>query len=420
MIYFVHIPKTAGITLKTYLENHLPRGSSLVIDEQEARALPAERLQGYELLSGHYSSEVLEALGRRPDVTLMLVREPLARMQSWAAHCRRVSDMRYRTIFEGRTDLEAMRSGGGYTCHQAYWIARALRDGADSTRVPTLPELPALLDRVDIVGLTEEIDRFMQLLAFRMGWPPPPLGWHINRRPDGPARPRTDEEEAMSDLLGVDYQLYAQVEARFWSDYAAMLHTIDPAHASVGGADPRQVDLAAVQEALRAHHHASAAAVPEASIVEVTGDPPLEGEGWWWRECPGGLSYRWTGPEPRATLRMPALVPGREYDLTVDLMGAADWDTWDAAGLQVNGVAAPAVREWAGPVTPGGVTLRLHARVPPEVVARQQGATEVALTVPETRQALTHVTIRESYDTYNKDLRAVGLAVHRIRVAPRA
>lgn len=420
MIYFVHIPKTAGITLKTYLENQLPRGSSLVIDEQDARALPAERLRGYDLLSGHYSSEVLDAVGRRPDVTLMLVREPLARMQSWAAHCRRVSDRRYRTIFEGRTDLEAMRSSGGYTCHQAYWMARALRDGADSTHVPTAAELPALLARVDIVGVTEEIDRFMQLLAFRMGWPPPPLGWHINRRPDRPVRPKTDEEREMSRLLAVDTDLYAQVEERFWAEYASMLRALDPSGRRFAGAAPRQTDIAAVQEALRTHHQAHTPLVPAAAAVDVSGDLPLEGEGWWWRECPKAHAYRWTGPEPNATLRLPVLEEGRDYDLTVELMGAADWDAWDGATMTVNGASAHAIREWSGPSTPGNVTLRWHARVPADVVRRQQGATEVAFSVPGTRQALTHVTVRESYDTYNKDMRAVGLAVHRVRITAHA
>ena len=64
-MYFVHIPKTAGITLKAFLENNYPDGESLVIDEWRARALPPEALRRYRLFSGHYSSEVLDGLGER-------------------------------------------------------------------------------------------------------------------------------------------------------------------------------------------------------------------------------------------------------------------------------------------------------------------------------------------------------------------
>jgi hypothetical protein len=35
--YFVHIPKTAGITLKAYLENRYALGEELVVDEWDAR-----------------------------------------------------------------------------------------------------------------------------------------------------------------------------------------------------------------------------------------------------------------------------------------------------------------------------------------------------------------------------------------------
>ena len=166
-LYFVHIPKTAGITLKAFLENNYAYGESLVIHEWEARKMAPEALRQYRLLSGHYSSEVLTALGERPDVTLMLVREPVSRFRSWIAHCRRVSDARYRDMCEGHADLEVLTGPDGHTCHQAHWLARAVRDGSSYTGVPSADELDALLQHVDIVGVTDEIERFMQLVSFR-------------------------------------------------------------------------------------------------------------------------------------------------------------------------------------------------------------------------------------------------------------
>jgi hypothetical protein len=421
-LYFVHIPKTAGVTLKTYLENNYAYGESLVIDEQDARALPPDELRRYRLLSGHYSSEVLHALGERPDVTIMLVREPVARFRSWAAHGRRVSDRRYRDLFEGRSDLDALRGAGAYTCLQAHWVARALREGAGYEGAPTADQLPGLLAEVDLVGVTEHLDRFLQLLAFRMGWTPPQPGWYINRRPDAPAVVRDqaseDEDLEIERRLAVDTALYRLVEARFWEQYAAMLTEIDPVGQVWSAEQGHTVGLDTVQGWLRQHHGTRFVAAPSCGVAtaDYRSDEPIAGEGWWWRERPKGLAYRWTGPDTRATLVLPPLVPDRSYDLTIDLMGAASWETWDRATLEINGAPVATVRERFGPHARGDVALRMHARLDPGGLGDPATPTELALCVPETLQCLKHVMVLESFDTTNRDLRAVGLAVHRVRV----
>ena len=423
-MYFVHIPKTAGITLKAFLENNYAGGESLVIDEWKARELPPEELRRYRLLSGHYSSEVLAALGERPDATLMLVREPVSRFRSWMAHCRRLSGTKYRDMCEGRSDLEVLTGPNAYTCHQAHWLARALEGGAAYATVPAAEELASLIDRVDVAGLTEEIERFMQLVAFRMGWPPPQLGWHINRRPDttAPALQLVHGQLSDDELrkhLAVDEALYAQTRSRFWQAYANMLTAISPGADAFTADAAQHVAVETVQGWLRDAYVARTAErlCTATESMDIDGVRAVSGEGWWWRESPKGVAYRWTGPSTRATILAAPLVEAHDYALTIEAMGAADWQTWEAVGLEVNGKPVRAVHERFTTPEPGMVSIRLQARLTPDIVSAQDGLTSIAISVPETKRALSHVRVLESVDTYNQDMRQVGLAVHRVQIA---
>jgi hypothetical protein len=152
--------------------------------------------------------------------------------------------------------------------------------------------------------------------------------------------------------------------------------------------------------------------------VDVDGAAPLDGEGWFWRECPKAFAYRWSGPGESARVTLPPLASSRHYRMIVNLMGAANWPTWERLSLEVNGVSIPIVRERSFPHTPGTPSLVMHARLSPEVVARQEGLTRVVFHTGPTTQALTHVQVRESFDTVNRDERHVGIALHRVRIEP--
>lgn len=418
--YFVHIPKTGGITFKAYLETNYGADDTLAINEVEARSLPARTLNRYRLWTGHYASDVLDKISPEPDVTLLVVRDPIARLRSWAAHGRRSQHPEYRAYLEHRTDLEALQGEAAHDAFQAYWLARALKDGGESKRVPGIDELPDLLGQIDLVGLTEHLDRFMQLVSFRLGWAPPPTGWHLNRRPDTPTVEAHEDEPAIRELLAVDLELYAQAEHTFWTAYAAMLDTLRPSPVKISRRTAAEVPIETVQQWLRAHYDARLHASRPAAVagVDVRTDEPLPGEGWWWRQVPeSGVAFQWTGPGPRSSLRLPPLEPSGEYDLTMDFVAVADSNTWDGLRLAVNGHPTFAVRERFGPSEHEAVKFRLHARLSASVIAAQKGGTDIVLTVPVTGPVPGAVVIAESMDTVRRDERQVGVALHRIQIS---
>jgi hypothetical protein len=421
-LYFLHIPKTAGITVGRFLQNHYSFSDTLRIDEWKARELPPHEVSRHSLFSGHYSSEVLEAMGPRP-VIVTLVRDALGRFDSWSAHCRRVSHRKYRDMFEGRTDLEVLEGPYGYTCRQAHWLARALATGADDTSVPASTDLPDLLNGVDLVGITSEVERFMQLVSFHMGWPPPPRDWHVNQRPvkqDEPVetpRPQAEEQEIRR-LLAIDAELHELATHRFWASYARMLDALSPEGTTFTTSSAAAVPLDTVQGWLRARYLDEVAATFPRPVtdVEVSSDDALCGEGWWWRSGWPTLDDRWTGPESRSSWYLPRLAQGRSYELTIEVLASAGRAVWDGAAIEVNGVGLPVVRHHSAPAVERGAPLRLTATLSPEVVSRQRGLTRVVVEVPETLQHLKHMMVCESFDTYHPDLRRVGLSVQRLTI----
>lgn len=415
--YFVHIPKTAGVTVKAYLEDQYPSGQAFEMGEREALDVPGRTLNRHRLWTGHFGSEVLDRIAPAPDLLMTVVREPVARLRSWAAHGRRSRHPEYRAYLDTHTDLEALKGKERQDAFQCYWLARALQDGADSKRVPDLAEVPDLLERLDLVGVSEHLDRFLQLVSFRMGWRPPPLGWWLNRRPDDPPAQAADDEAEIRERLAVDLDLYARAETRFWQDYADMLNTLRPSTVAMTPVTAAAVSIFTVQDWLRAHHAnlLRQGQGPASTEIALEADEPFVGSGWWWRESTGAAAHRWSGPTTTASVSLPPLVPGT-YDLRVDLMGAVDWETWDGLTASVNGKEVFVVRERFGPVEDGCVTLRLHATLSPEIIKAQPGRTELALTVPECKRRQSLGLMEQSKDTLAEDTREVGVALHAIHV----
>src|SRR5687767_14911141 len=90
VVYFLHVPKTGGVTLAHLLGRRFPPETVCPAAlPRELIALPRESLDSYRLFHGHFGYK-LGALVRRPLIVLTLLREPVARVVSLYGHVRRV------------------------------------------------------------------------------------------------------------------------------------------------------------------------------------------------------------------------------------------------------------------------------------------------------------------------------------------
>ncbi|MEZ5290589.1 MAG: class I SAM-dependent methyltransferase [Vicinamibacterales bacterium] len=419
--YFLHVPKTAGITLKAYLENQFDRNDVLAIDQKVARTLPPSTLNAYRFWSGHYDASVLAALDPAPS-TVLVVRDPVARLRSWVAHGRRLRDPKLHAPFAGTSVLDVARHNIDGHARQAFWVARALVPGWTPARLPEVAELDGLLDRVSHVGLTEELDRTLLVLAFHLGGALPPIGWRLNQRTNEASddRESPEERDELRALLSLDTALYERASARFWTAYGRMLETIAPAGARDAVSAPARVPVTTAREWLAAWRRARQRTAPLqwTTAFRLDGDDPQSGDGWWWREHPGQAGYRWTGAEGRTTIDLGALSPALSYSATIDICGAADWPTWDRWSLELNGQPLPVVRTRVPLPNDRSVSLRATATLPAHAVAAAGGPSTLTIVVPEPHPVPGAPLLHESQDTVRRDVRHVGLAVQRVEVVP--
>jgi len=214
-IYFHHIPKTAGTSLRDYLVARLG-------ERNVAPALRSGRMRDalreydrFAAIAGHLDVDLGDRL---PDdrITVTLLRDPIDRVASAFYFERNVYDAGRRGGERRERDLDA-------------WLA-ALDTAAElslnahlvalwplawvSAKVPSLDERVAAakraLDAFDVVGLQSSMPESIVLLAARAGLVPPDVTPHANRTPGRPPREELSPAalRRLEAMLGPDIEIH--------------------------------------------------------------------------------------------------------------------------------------------------------------------------------------------------------------------
>lgn len=180
MLVFVHIPKTAGVSVSTVLRAYVPEGrirsmNHPVDDVAWLASLPMDRRVGdFDMLEGHFFYGLHELL-ERPCAYMTMVRDPVERVLSYWSYVRSRPD---HYLHRGR-DTSAPLSEWirrGYTPELDNFQTRCLA-GMHRIGVPfgavdgeMLAEARAHLDGFAWVGVTERFAESVSLLRRVMGW----------------------------------------------------------------------------------------------------------------------------------------------------------------------------------------------------------------------------------------------------------
>ena len=193
-LLLVHVPKTGGTSLRLMLADHVPPERTFLSTGAYQWADSSIRaLAGAELFVGHNFLEPLYLLPDQEWVTMLMVREPIAWWRSWYTYRRtqaimggdRASRLRRQNLGEwidGCSDT--MLSNG-----QASWLLARVRLMFDNPMLPldaisrsgahlgrdpevALDILDRLLDRISVLGVTEELLETYEAGCRAMGWSP--------------------------------------------------------------------------------------------------------------------------------------------------------------------------------------------------------------------------------------------------------
>ncbi|WNZ24401.1 sulfotransferase family 2 domain-containing protein [Leptolyngbya sp. NK1-12] len=426
VLYFCHIPKTAGMTFRTIVEDqfHCSDVCPATLNAQLAKMSP-EEIQSYRLFRGHLGFINLpELLPGKQVINVTVLREPVARVISHYEYIRRMpGDPHYEAVKDMTLEEFAQKLTAGKVGKniQTYHVAKTAQFSLESlSPQETLDLAKASLDDFAFVGLVERFQDSLFLLSYIFGWKP-----IFNSRKENAAGKQKVVQEIPASTLEViqantrlDDVLYRHAKEIFEVRFAAMQRDlIDRFGAEVvpelvDQPDP-QLSSEQLATLLEKHYDQRYRELhpkpPKVALYDFC--QPLRGTGWQRREYfnQDPLAYRWIGPTPSATLDIPfdtstdAYLEFQMVGLTVTLP-----ELIKTLKLEVNQQPLPYDLLFSNE---GRQILRAY--VPQSVLQSQRPFTNIQFEVSRTISL-------NSINPLNPDTRLVGLAFNVVQLLPAA
>ncbi len=227
-LLFLHLPKTAGMTVRSVLASRYRKTRSLVIgndinaDIARLVALPPEQRHRLDLVMGHMSFGLHQAL--RPGARYVTVlRDPVDRVLSEYRFLNSNPRHPFHHAVAGRSLEEYLASD--YSGQSSDGQVRLLSGNHEPGRIGIAgrdplgqEDLAAALRHLDghflVAGTQSLFEETLLLLARRLGWRLPPLYMARNVTAAAPRIFTADQRELVASHNRLDIALYREVERR--------------------------------------------------------------------------------------------------------------------------------------------------------------------------------------------------------------
>ncbi len=425
VMYFSHIPKTAGMTFRTIVEDHFPEAETCPATlKAQIKTIAPEEFQKYRLFRGHLGHNDIAALvpGKRM-VNVTVMREPVARVVSHYEYIRRMpTDPFYEAVKEMTLEEFAHKLPFGKLKKnvQTYYIAKLAQFDFDELSPPEILTLAHQgLNDAAFVGLVERFQDSLFLLSYIFGWRP-----IINTRRENAAKAKKGLEELPPEAIAairenslLDIELYQSAKEIFEQRFDQMVQDLTEKYLDQV-APGLEVDLSHPPEDLLAklldrHYNQRYADLhlPPAKHVLYRFDQPLRGSGWQRRERAGDLgSFRWMGPGTTATL-----------DLPIAKQEATDWVV-EFRLIRTNLVAPDVLKSFS--LTANGEPIELYLLHSDQGSEFYQGLIPAAVVnnsdriFTEFKFQVDRAASLQEVNPLDPDSRLLGLALNYVQVFP--
>jgi hypothetical protein len=320
-LFFMHLPKTAGMALRLFLGNQYPLERIMPANDwRELLAVDVADLKKYDLFQGHFSCGLMDLLPA--DVTpIVFLREPVARTISHLKHLRRDPDFSpaaYK-LAAGRNLDELVHDEyimtlccdvqASLLCNdippettlaglRGDELAGRVPDPDAFSAPPDLAKAEESLERFRFVGLVEDLQEDILRLAMELGLHPPHPLPKRNFDPEGATDPNALAPETLAIIRernAIDVALYERVKERLSARPPVTRGDIGWNLLAYGIYQP----------------------IAEPVEFALTG--PLPGSNWYACEEAESGGHRWTGPLNETTLELP-LAPKLDFEISMHVL----------------------------------------------------------------------------------------------------
>jgi hypothetical protein len=401
VLYFSHIPKTAGMTFRTIMEDqfHCHEICPATLNEH-MDSIPLEQMKNYRLFRGHLGFiDIPKLIPGKRLLNVNILREPVVRVVSHYDYIRRTpTDPRYDSVKDATLEefAEKLNLGKFGKNMQTYRVAKVAQfDLNHCTPEEILEIAKQSLDRFAFVGILEKFQESLFLLSYIFGWKP----IYNSRKENASKKPKTKAElspetlQIIQEQTQLDRVLYEYAQEIFEQRLAEM-------RTSLGATD----ETLAQRLEEHAKQRYAEQQIPTQDTTTYHFCQPLRGTGWHRREF----------PTPDTVLRWMC-----DTEATLDLPLATDQD------LRIE----CCVFRSLSPDILQSLTLEVGGQIIPLFVLYSHGATILQGTLPRSglTAPLTRLTFRvdrtatpQSINSSAKDQRQLGLAFTAIQTFPLA
>ncbi len=430
---FIHIPKTAGLTLRAILANHF-HCDEIYPNPNEVfgpHRCSLEELAKYRLFNGHYVYSIGERL-RNPHYVTML-RDPVSRIISLYGYVvSNPTSLLHELIISRQMTLEEFLEHPAMARAHSNWqtgfIASApLEELASVHRKYSTPDFEndttlsslypnlgldvarARLRETAMFGLCERFDESLLLLAYTFGWKPAKRyqSFNIAEKSKLPEQLAPATVERIISRDADDVALYEFGRSLFDERFKQMCEELlelygEAEHARLTLPIPNSI----VEELVEKHYRKRSreqTSTRRSFVWDMGG--PVAGNGWHPAERRPSSGYaRWTGPDTTSTMEV-RLAAGTDYSIEFDVCHALEYENLDSIELMVNGT-----RVELDPIPPADSLAASYRSIIPRGVVGESGDPVVV----EWHVARTG--LARERDPANLDPRRLGIMLCGVRI----
>jgi len=476
---YIHIPKTAGSTLTAIADANFDVRTIAPAPRHLAEINPAaktantsdeiaELLTHYRLIRGHFSCNEIRKVLRQP-VYMTVLRDPIDRVISVYEFFRRAGERGEAETHEYERLMAAASHNLLHfvqhpdpivrvrTCnYQTQQLAQWDGARAELLKLSEAELLDAAIRSLETfawVGLTEQFQDSVFLLAYIFGWHPA-VEYQSLRVVTQKSRRTGIADEVIAAIAAqnqLDTALYHYAKQRFERQFLQMLTELNQQYGladfqlpSVKGdgwdsaelkwGDGDRPTLAQLKPSLERHYETRFLAAHPSPFTTLDFDFRQATFGTGWHRRNGGsnglkstgVPFRWTGPGTSSTLDFP-LVTKTDLAVKLHISNSVAVDVLDSLTLTVNShpvkllpIESPSVEQTAQAKTRGGRSALpsrresrlLQGTIPRSALVSSRGFVRFTVSVNRTAPLL-------SITQKPADTRLVGVAVRRLELVPR-